>query len=50
MKDKKIKYEFQEKIQNVQDELFQILEREKRVSEEITSYAVKKEIGILLIQ
>jgi hypothetical protein len=47
MKDKKKKYEFQEKIRNVQDELFQILEREKRVSEEITSYAVKKEIEII---
>jgi secernin len=47
IKDKEKKYEFQEKIRTIQDELFELMEKEKRVNEEITYYAIRKEEEII---
>ena len=47
IKDKEKKYEFQEKIRTIQDELFELMGKEKRVNEEITYYAIRKEEEII---
>lgn len=46
MKNKKKKNEFQEKIQKLENQLFQMMEKEKFADEQITIYAIRKESEI----
>ncbi len=46
MKNKKKKNEFQEKIQKLENQLFQMMEKEKSAYEQITIYAIRKESEI----
>jgi len=45
-KNKKKKNEFQEKIQKLENQLFQMMEKEKFADEQITIYAIRKESEI----